>query len=79
MVLGAVRPRVADVALVVGAIVYGSYGIARGVSLLLHGWPSESLIAAMAIELGIAGSLLYLRFPLRLGGRYAGRPGGAHL
>jgi hypothetical protein len=57
MLAGAVRIRFANLALVIGAIIYGSYGAGRLISIALHGLPSESLIAAMVIELGIAAVL----------------------
>jgi len=57
MILGAVRLRFANPALLIGALVYGSYGFGRLVSMGLNGVPSESLIIATAIELGIAALL----------------------
>jgi hypothetical protein len=62
MLLGAARQRFADLTLLAGGTVYGSYGLARAVSLVLHGWPSGSLIAAMVVELAVAGSLFMLAF-----------------
>jgi hypothetical protein len=61
MMRGAVRPRFADLALSIGAIVYGSYGLSRLVGMALHGVPSTSLLAAMVIELVLAGLLISLR------------------
>jgi len=61
MILGAFKLRFANVALLVGAIVYGSYGLGRLVSMLLHGLPSESLLIATAIEFAVAVVLLALR------------------
>ncbi|MFK8049392.1 MAG: DUF4345 domain-containing protein [Halioglobus sp.] len=58
LLLGAVKLRFANLALLVGALVYGSYGAGRLVSMALHGVPSESLIAATTIELGIAVLLI---------------------
>jgi hypothetical protein len=54
MLVGAIKPRVTRLALFVGALVYGSCGIGRVISLSLHGLPSESLITATVIEIGIA-------------------------
>ena len=54
MVLGAFKLRFSQLALMVGAIVYGTYGIGRGISMVLHGLPSESLISATVIEFAIA-------------------------
>jgi hypothetical protein len=48
-------------ALQIAAIVYGSYGLSRALGVLVDGWPSEGLVAAMGIELVLgvlAGSLL---------------------
>ena len=61
MILGAVRRRFAYLALSAGALVYGSYGIGRLVSMGLHGVPSQSLITATALELGMAAFLVGLR------------------
>ena len=57
MLVGAIKPRLTRLALFVGALVYGSYGIGRIVSLSLHGLPSESLITATVIEIAIAALL----------------------
>ncbi|MEL6861327.1 MAG: DUF4345 domain-containing protein [Pseudomonadota bacterium] len=54
MVFGALKLRFSQLALIIGALVYGSYGIVRGISMGLHGLPSESLISATMIELAIA-------------------------
>lgn len=61
MILCAIRQRFADAGLVAGAIVYGTYGAGRLVSMVLHGMPSQSLITATLIELGIAATLTVLR------------------
>lgn len=61
MILGAIRQRFTDAELVAGAIVYGAYGAGRLVSMVLHGMPSQSLITATLIELGIAATLTVLR------------------
>lgn len=61
MLCGAIRIRLADLALSAGAIVYGSYGAGRLISMALHGLPSDSLVAAMAIELAVAAILAGLR------------------
>ena len=61
MILGAVRLRFANWGLTAGAIVYGTYGAGRLVSMALHGVPSQSLITATLIELGIATVLAVLR------------------
>ena len=61
MILGALKLRFANIALLIGAIVYGSYGLGRLVSMGLHGLPSESLITATVIEFAVAVVLLALR------------------
>lgn len=61
MILGAFKLRFANLALLIGAIVYGSYGLGRLVSMVLHGLPSESLITATVIEFAVAVFLLALR------------------
>ena len=54
MLLGAIKLRFADLALLSGVIVYGSYGISRLFSLLLHGMPGKSVVTAMIVEIGLA-------------------------
>ncbi|MHA7901574.1 MAG: DUF4345 domain-containing protein [Henriciella sp.] len=61
MMLGAFKLRFSNLALLIGAIVYGSYGLGRLVSMVLHGLPSESLITATVIEFAVAAVLLALR------------------
>ena len=61
MLVGAVKLRFASLALVVGAVVYGSYGMGRVVSMTLHGLPSQSLISATIIEFVIALVLASIR------------------
>ena len=51
---GAIKLRFARLALMVGAVIYGSYGIGRMVSLILHVPPSEALVSAMVIEVAVA-------------------------
>lgn len=53
---GAVRPALTTLGLGVSAVVYGSYGFSRLVSLGLDGVPAEGLVSAMAIEL-LVGTL----------------------
>ena len=61
MLLGAVKLRFASLALIVGAIVYGSYGLGRLISMGLHGPPPESLLIATFIELAVAAGLIAVR------------------
>lgn len=60
MMFGAVRRRFARAGLGAGAIVYGTYGAGRLVSMALHGAPQPGLITATLIELGIAALLAVL-------------------
>lgn len=62
MIVGALKLSLANPALFTGAIVYGSYGLGRLVSMVLHGLPSESLIIATVIEFAVAAVLVALRF-----------------
>lgn len=57
MILGAIKLRFAGLALFTGAIVSGSYGVARVVSMALHGLPSDTLIGATVLEFAIAIAL----------------------
>ncbi len=65
LIVGAIKLRFARLALVIGAVVYGSYGIARLMSMVLHGLPSESLVAAMVVEIAIAVLLAALGLTAR--------------
>ena len=60
LLVGSVKSRFTDMALMIGAIVYGSYGMGRVVSILVDGLPPQPLIAAAVVELGIASILLFL-------------------
>lgn len=62
MIVGAIKLRFANMALICGAVVYGSYGISRLVSMQLHGVPSDSLVIVTIVELCWAGLLVALRF-----------------
>ena len=61
MILGSIKARFTDLALVAGALVYGSYGISRMVSMAINGLPTESLIVATVIELSVAAILVALK------------------
>ena len=61
MIRGAIKQHFARPALILGAIVYGSYGIGRLMSMALHGVPSEPLVAAAIVELTAAAMLMALR------------------
>lgn len=61
MILGAIRLRLASLALSAGALVYGSYGLCRLAGMALHGLPSDSLITATFVELVVAAVLTGFR------------------
>ena len=61
MLIGSARLRFSDLGLTVGVVVYGSYGVARLVGMVMEGLPSESLVIATLIELVLAGLLLGMR------------------
>ncbi|MEO0437021.1 MAG: DUF4345 domain-containing protein [Pseudomonadota bacterium] len=63
MLWGTVVPRWTGFGLLVGATVYGTYGLSRLIGFLAHGLPSNSLIVAAMLELGVA--LLLLGFGRR--------------
>ena len=64
MIFATIKLRFANLALSVGAIVYGSYGLCRLISMAFHGLPSESLITVTLIELSIAAVLIVLRLTI---------------
>lgn len=51
ILLGAVRNDLHRPALMLSALVYGTYGVSRLVSMALDGLPSSSLVAAAGVEL----------------------------
>lgn len=63
MFCGAARRRHSKTALLIGALVFGSYGVSRLVSLFLDGIPSAALIGALVIELvvGFTAAVLAIR------------------
>ncbi|WP_430404048.1 DUF4345 domain-containing protein [Hyphomonas sp.] len=61
MLVGSVRSRFADLGLAVGAVVYGSYGVARIAGMVIDGLPTGSLLIATLIELVLAALLMALR------------------
>lgn len=61
MLLSAIKVRLLNSGLLCGALVYGSYGISRLISMDLHGTPSETLIVVTYFELAIAILLVALR------------------
>ena len=60
MMVGAIKRRFTEPAILVGAVVYGSYGIARLVTMFAAGIPSQSLVAATVMELVVATLLVGL-------------------
>jgi hypothetical protein len=58
LLLGAAaNPRLLPTAATAGALLFGSYGLSRLVSMAVDGMPSETLIGAAVLEL-LVGSLL---------------------
>lgn len=57
MMLGAVNARFANSGLIFGALVYGSYGLSRVISMGLHGTPSDTLVVVTGFELAVAALL----------------------
>ena len=51
VLLGAIRTELSRLALMLSALVYGSYGISRLVSMVFDGMPPTSLVAAAGLEL----------------------------
>lgn len=67
MLFGAIKFRFATLSLLVGAVVYGSYGIGRVISMFVHGPPPESLMMATIIEFVVAAILCSLVFTNQFG------------
>ena len=65
VLLGAFRQMITLTPLMLAAIVYGSFGLSRLLSIVLDGIPSSSLVGATTVELLIGGlcvvSLLRLK------------------
>ncbi len=55
ILLGAIRAKVAFLALVVSSVLYLSYGLSRLVSLAADGIPSGSMLQILVLELVIGG------------------------
>ncbi len=60
MMLSALKLHFANLGLICGSIVYGTYGLSRLISMQLHGVPSDTLVFVTWFELGIAALLLGL-------------------
>jgi hypothetical protein len=54
MLLGVIRQKLTRQALILAALLYGSYGVSRLLSMLFDGAPSGSLVWAAVVELIIA-------------------------
>ena len=65
MIFSAIKARFASLGLAAGAVVYGSFGLSRLVSLYLHGTPSDSLVVVMWFELAVAVLLISLNLNIR--------------
>jgi hypothetical protein len=55
ILVGAFRPTITQTPLMLSAIVYGSFGLSRLLSMGLDGLPSTSLMGATVVELVIGG------------------------
>ncbi len=64
--VGALRHNMTRLAALLGAIVFFAFAFGRTVGMALDGWPGESILAALAIELVIG---LLCLFALRAKGR----------
>lgn len=60
MIFSSTRLRFANLGLVFGSIIYGTYGLSRLISTELHGVPSDTLVVVTWFELSIAALLLGL-------------------
>lgn len=60
MLAGSARYRFADAGMIAGGVVYGSFGLSRMISIMMDGLPSQALIVATLIELGVAVILFTL-------------------
>ncbi|MDJ0751570.1 MAG: DUF4345 domain-containing protein [Woeseiaceae bacterium] len=69
ILIGAIRRQLRSPAVQLTALVYGSFGLARLVSMALDGMPSSSIVAATALELIVA--LVGLAVLWRLRGKFA--------
>ena len=66
MLAGLRRPALARLSAGLGALVYGAYGVGRGLGLALDGMPSEGVLVAFAVEATLAAAcLLALRATAR--------------
>lgn len=61
MLAGSSKSRFAGTGLGLGALIYGSYGASRVISMIIDGWPSQSLMVATVIELALAALLFLYR------------------
>ena len=58
LLAGAFTPRLRFAALLVGALAYLAYGLARVLSLVVDGRPADGLLVAGAVELALGVALL---------------------
>lgn len=74
---GAWRAGMVRIAATLGAGLYGAFACGRLLGLALDGAPGESVLAAMAVEIGLCGLCLLRLLRLVRQGRGAGRDAGA--
>ena len=61
---GIIRPALRSLAMMLSILIYGSFGLARLLSLTIDGMPSHNLIVATAVELTVSAigiTMLYLQ------------------
>lgn len=61
--IGAIRANLASIAILLSVLVYGSFGVARILSMIVDGMPAPAIVAATVIELAVSvvGVLLLWR------------------
>lgn len=58
--LGIIVPKMAHTSLVISSLIYVSYGVSRGLGIIIDGMPDNALVAAAGVEatLGMMGLVL---------------------
>ena len=74
ILMGAIRQQIMRIALALAALIYGTYGLSRLISMMFDGLPSTTLTQAAFLELALGAislaTLFYLhRNPLKVGQR----------
>ena len=63
--IGALRSNLASMTILLLVLVYGSFGVARIVSIMIDGMPASGIVAAAAIELLVAAVGLFVLWRTR--------------